>query len=1053
MHGRRVKRINNITIIELMRMKNRLCKMGQTLLGAACLLTTCGLTYSCSDDYDLPDTTPDILGASIYDELKNRGNFTTMVRLIDDLGQRDVLSKTGSKTLFVADDQSFAEFFANPIWTTGTGEPVRSYEQLSSAQKRLLFNGCMLDNAYLLEMMPNLGGTSGITKNTCLRQLTSAANTDSISLVNSLDLPRSYNETERDYWARYNNLPGFKMWLATDNTTPMMTHFMLAQMNMTGITTDDVSFILGLPDSLKWNEGARRNYIYNAQVLSGRDEQKRYQSDVTCLNGYFNVLDRVMLTPSNMAEEIRKNPETSYFSHMLDRFSAPYADMSLTTAFRALNANVGETDTVFVKRYISMSSQGSELRTDPDGNAVNDAEGVLTYDPGWNTYSAEGSSAETDMAAMFVPNNEAMYHFFHDGQGRPFIERYSSMELLETGNPEDFMRAIDQIPKNRVQPLVNNLMKSSFNASVPSKYRTIMNDARDPMFSSFSADAYRQLIDTCMLANNGVVYVMNQVIAPATYASVAGPALLSDQTQIINAVITADDNNISSSSYAGAPLKQYFSTYLRAMDSNFSFFIPSDESLGEYGYVDPSSYALASSRRYWRFYYDDQTANAVIPIRAVAYTFDPTTGQTENDAAISRAESAANDDLTSQSVNASNGVGGFGATKRSLLIEMVNQHIIVHSGNQAEDGINGDATYYLSRSGSPIHVKSKGEYPVVEGGLQRMLNGSDAYVGEDLQCNVIETFDQTGESGDGASGYGNGMTYILDRPIQSTMQNVHTVMRANSEYSDFLQEAINIYDVDMLRMAGVCDSVSEDDEENELNKYRIFDQNELAENVVNFFNNFRYTVLVPTNTAMAQARQEGLPTYAEISDFVTNNCDPEIITDSLTLARNKTKAKAMITCLVNFLKYHFMDESVFVDPGVTSEGADHETSCINSELNVYLKINVAQNGAAGLVVTDNAGVQHNVSTDEQGGKCNVFTRDNKDIQGPTPSRYPKYVGSTSYAVVHELVDTSNPNDKGFLYFMDADDCMESGQFKSQPFKTWDDANQAARFVKKYRIRK
>ena len=138
---------------------------------------------------------------------------------------------------------------------------------------------------------------------------------------------------------------------------------------------------------------------------------------------------------------------------------------------------------------------------------------------------------------------------------------------------------------------------------------------------------------------------------------------------------------------------------------------------------------------------------------------------------------------------------------------------------------------------------------------------------------------------------------------------------------------------------------------------------------------------------------------------------------------------------------------------MTSKGADHETSCINSELNVYLKINVAQNGAAGLVVTDNAGVQHNVSTDEQGGKCNVFTRDNKDIQGPTPSRYPKYVGSTSYAVVHELVDTSNPNDKGFLYFMDADDCMENGQFKSQPFKTWDDANQAARFVKKYRIRK
>lgn len=1048
MHRRRVKRINNITIIELMRMKNRLCKMGQTLLGAACLLTTCGLTYSCSDDYDLPDTTPDFLGASIYDELKNRGNFTTMVRLIDDLGQRDVLSKTGSKTLFVADDQAFAAFFANPIWTTGTGEPVKSYEQLSSAQKRLLFNGCMLDNAYLLEMMPNLGGTGGITKNTCLRQVTSAANTDSISLMNSLDLPRSYNTTERDYWARYNNLPGFKMWLATDNTTPMMTHFMLAQMNMTGITTDDVSFILGLPDSLKWNEGARRNYIYNAQVLSGRDEQDRYQSDVTCLNGYFNVLDRVMLTPSNMAEEIRKNPETSYFSHMLDRFSAPYPDMSLTTAFRALNANVGEGDTVFVKRYISMSSQGSELRTDPDGNTVNDADGVLSYDPGWNLYRAENSSAETDMAAMFVPNNEAMYHFFHEGQGRPFIERYSSMDLLETGNPEDFLRAIDQIPKNRVQPLVNNLMKASFTASVPSKFRTIMNDARDPMFSAFTPETYRELIDTCMLANNGVVYVMNQVVAPATYASVAGPALLSDQSQIINAVITADDNNITSSSYQGAPLKQYFSTYLKAMQSHFSFFIPSDESLGTYGYVDPAAYPVSTSRRYWRFFYDDVTSDAVIPIRAVAYTFDATTGQTENDAAIARAESAANDDLSSKNAQAANGTGGFGATKRNLLIEMVNQHIVVHSGSQAEDGINGDANYYLSRSGSPIHVISKGEYPVVEGGLQRMLNSSSDYTGEKLQCNVIETFDQTGRGEDGSDGYGNGMTYILDRPIQSTMQNTYSAISANSNYSDFLQEAFNIYDADMLRMAGIVDSVDEDDQENELNKYRIFEQNELSEQVVAFFNNFRYTVYLPTNAAMAQAREEGLPTYAQISDFVTNNCDPAIVTDSLTLVTNKTKAKAMITCLVNFLKYHFMDESVFFDSGSNLEAANYETSCINSDANIYLKINVSQNASEGMVITDNRGVKHGVNP----SMANLFTRDNKDIQGPAPStvnRYPKYVGSTSYAVLHELADTGNENDKGFLYFLEASDCVG----KTKPFVTWNNGDEAARFVKKYRIRK
>ena len=85
-----------------MRMKNRFCRMGKTLLGAVCLLSTCGVTYSCSDDFDLDETKPSFLGASIYDELNNRQNFTTVIRLIDELGYKDVMSQTGSKTLFVA---------------------------------------------------------------------------------------------------------------------------------------------------------------------------------------------------------------------------------------------------------------------------------------------------------------------------------------------------------------------------------------------------------------------------------------------------------------------------------------------------------------------------------------------------------------------------------------------------------------------------------------------------------------------------------------------------------------------------------------------------------------------------------------------------------------------------------------------------------------------------------------------------------------------------------------------------------------------------------------
>ena len=105
-------------------MKDRLFRLRRLLTGAVALLLIGGLMYSCSDDYDLPDKTPGWLGSSIYNYLKEQGNFTNTVKLIDDLDYAEVLAKTGSKTLFVADDDAYSRFFANNPWG------VQRYEDL-----------------------------------------------------------------------------------------------------------------------------------------------------------------------------------------------------------------------------------------------------------------------------------------------------------------------------------------------------------------------------------------------------------------------------------------------------------------------------------------------------------------------------------------------------------------------------------------------------------------------------------------------------------------------------------------------------------------------------------------------------------------------------------------------------------------------------------------------------------------------------------------------------------------------------------------------------------
>ena len=59
---------------------------------------------------------PSWLGESIYKELQQssqlEGTFNTYCKLIDDMGYTEVLSKTGSKTIFPANDEAFERFFA-----------------------------------------------------------------------------------------------------------------------------------------------------------------------------------------------------------------------------------------------------------------------------------------------------------------------------------------------------------------------------------------------------------------------------------------------------------------------------------------------------------------------------------------------------------------------------------------------------------------------------------------------------------------------------------------------------------------------------------------------------------------------------------------------------------------------------------------------------------------------------------------------------------------------------------------------------------------------------
>jgi len=1004
-------------------MKNRFCRMGKTMIGAFLLLSIGGITYSCQDDYILDETRPSFLGGSIYDELKSRNKFNYTVRLIEDLGYKEVMSKTGSKTLFVAPDAAYEEFFKNNQWG------VHSYEQLTDAQKRILFNGAQLNNAYVIEMM---GNADNGDKNLALRQNSAAAVVDSVRWWRPEELPTNYSqvEGEKHYWDRFKGDKGKSILMATDDSEPMMTHFVENNMKEQRIKRSDVAFIVG--DKEGWSESdPTRAYVFGNRVV---------EQDVVCLNGYFHVLDKVLVPPSSMAEEIRTNGSTNIFSHILDRFSAPYYDATLTENYKALHNN--SVDSIFEKRYFAINTKSGRLITGPD-RVVNNDFPLLTYDPGWNSYKPEGGTEkEKDMGVMFVPSDKALEDYFLRGAGKVLIERYG-LKGVEV-NEANLMKHIDQIPLDIVQPLVNNLMKPSFNESVPSKYLTIMNDARDPMFPLRdypSEAAYKSVIDKTVLANNGVVYVMNRVVSPADYASVLAPALYSSNTQVVRTVVRADDSFVQGSDYAKAPLQQYFSTYLKAMQSRFSFFVPTDEGLKNYGYIDPAS--MVRNRQVYYRWEPTNTRGAgsgvkTLGIRQLAYRLNLKTGPQAKDPEERNYHHEGHVTIDQ----------GPGYIKKKLLIEMVNHHIVVH-GDKDADGLDGSRKYLLSREGAPIIVEHKGNETILMGGLAEQLQPLLQNQNENYRSKVIAVYDQTRKT----NGYGNGMTYLIDRPLQATTRTAHYILRNNPNYSEFLKlcEGLttNVLDkaglYDSLKAKKLDDAAGKEREKIALKYYifvagnkagQVFNAGSKDDKLVRFFNNYRYTIYAPTNEAVKAEVTKGLPTWETIEKYLTDNLQAEVkLADDKSNQKEvdavnnhnseiKIKAQAMITTLVNFLKYHFQDESVFVD-GV-SNSQKYSTSSVNNETKVYMKLDVTQ--------TPNS----IVLKDESGQTIPVVAPYNQLVRDANFDREsaPQYIRSSSYAVVHTI-------GKALLF----DKSLSAGYARK-----WSSVKQAKAFLSKFSIK-
>ena len=487
---------------------------------ACCLLMGTWTVQSCKDDYTLTGQ-PSWLGNSIYERLQEDGNYTTLLRLVDDLEQTEVLSHTGSKTLFAANDSAFQAWFGNNPWG------VKEYSKLSKAQKKMLLNNTMINNAYLIELLSNVSGTPPL-EGMCMRRETATTIYDSVEIMSPAKMPQTAA------WQRYRDrdksIPILK-----DATTAPMIHFLPKFMQYYNITSEDLAILTNHQAT-----SAKEAWVNSRKVLD---------RDITCKNGYVQKIDGVIEPMTNMAEVLRQHPDLSMWSKLIDRFSAPYFNATATREYNRLYSNE---DSVYTMRYFSKrSAGGTSLSEDPDGETV---AALLTFDPGWNQYmysNTMGYDLHYDAGAMIAPTNAALEAWWNN-EGKDLQMEYGTWE---------------NVPDKTLAKLLNVNMLPTFTEAVPSKFDKVLNDAKEKL------GIEAKNVDSCFMACNGVVYMVNKVFSPAEYASVAYPALAHEST--MNVIYWAID-------------QLNFLPFLLSMDSRYSLLLPTNEAL--LWYLDPATY-------------------------------------------------------------------------------------------------------------------------------------------------------------------------------------------------------------------------------------------------------------------------------------------------------------------------------------------------------------------------------------------------------------------------------------------------------------------------------
>ena len=336
---------------------------------------------------------PDSLADPIYGQLNKKGNFKSLLALIDKGGYKQVLSLGGGYwTLFAPNDEAFDKYFKD--------KGIANVNAIDSVTARAMVQYCLVYNSFEKDRLDDYQATAnnqGWTPSVAFRRAT-AYYTGFYKDTGFNNKPVVAIANNR------NNISGSLTgnYIAGDDNNKFITYF-----------TDDYLKTAGL-------SAADYNYFYPSSTYSGFNvaEAKVVTKDIAAENGTIHEIDRVISPLQSIDEYIRTKPEYSSFRAILNRM---YTNNTIQFIYNADASHryqvlTGKNDSVFVKAYSPL----------------------LSFSPNnENFFKLEDNDGQKDCWTMFIPNNAAVDNFVK----KVLCEYYPSLDQMPMEIIADFLNA------------------------------------------------------------------------------------------------------------------------------------------------------------------------------------------------------------------------------------------------------------------------------------------------------------------------------------------------------------------------------------------------------------------------------------------------------------------------------------------------------------------------------------------------------------------------------------------------------------------------------------